>query len=136
MKSLLIFKAAIISACCYVPLYAKKLPDSAYRVDGPMAAHCHFEYSPSKYWDTVPLPFLTTIVYTDLKTVANHCGGVPKDSNLSIEGCSDPGKRMIWIPSYDVFHNQGNGNTNPYECWKDNLRHEEAHIKGWKHPDD
>lgn len=83
---------------------------------------CGFTYTPPMIWDQLPLPADTQVIEVPMKDIRTLC---TKPHSGQVWGCNVG--RVVFIPTYKTW-------PGTRECWLENKRHEESHLKGYTHP--
>lgn len=90
-----------------------------------IAAACGFWFSPPASWDALPLPPTAHVIEVRLSDLKGFCGpGGPRFEY----GCAFPSIGLAYVSS-------PRGWPGTEACRLEVRRHEEAHLKGWTHPE-
>lgn len=90
-----------------------------------IALSCGFMFSPPASWDAKPLPVDVVVVEVPLSSLKPiYCPNEPAPF-----GCERnvDGHPTVFIPTWETWRKS-------LFCYEENMRHELAHAKGWKHP--
>lgn len=89
------------------------------------AAACGFTYSPPPVWDRLPFPDGAVVLEVPAAQIDTLCAATPHVKAGTRQGCHVG--LTAYIPTWKTWRGTR-------ECWAENRRHEEAHLKGWTHP--
>jgi len=110
-----------------------------------IAAMCGVLYSPPATWDAVPLPSGAVVLEVPFAQIDTLCGShsgassvVMTQANRSMGavvfttlkaeyGCAYKASGVAYVPTWKTW-------PGTRACWLETRRHEEAHLKGYVHP--